>query len=68
MRILLIRHGDPDYANDTVTEKGKREVQLLADRLEKENIDKIYCSPLGRAQATAAPTAQRIGKEIHTLP
>lgn len=68
MRILLIRHGDPDYANDTVTEKGKREVQLLADRLEKESIDKIYCSPLGRAQATAAPTAQRIGKEIHTLP
>ena len=22
MRILFIRHGDPDYANDTLTEKG----------------------------------------------
>lgn len=68
MRILLIRHGDPDYANDTVTEKGKREAALLADRLAGEGIDKIYCSPLGRAQATARPTAARIGKEIHTLP
>ena len=68
MRILLIRHGDPDYKNDTVTEKGKREVQLLSERLAKENIDKIYCSPLGRAQDTALPTAQKIGKEIITLP
>lgn len=68
MRILLIRHGDPDYANDTVTEKGKREVELLTKRLVKENIDKIYCSPLGRAQDTAAPTASALGKEIHTLP
>ncbi len=68
MRILLIRHGDPDYANDTVTEKGKREVALLAERLAGEGIDKIYCSPLGRAQDTAAPTARKIGKEIHTLP
>ena len=68
MRILLIRHGDPDYINDTVTEKGKREALLLADRLSKENIDAIYCSPLGRAQATALPTAQKIGLEIQTLP
>ncbi|MBE7024858.1 MAG: histidine phosphatase family protein [Ruminococcaceae bacterium] len=68
MRILLIRHGDPDYANDTVTEKGKREVRLLADRLANEKIDKIYCSPLGRAQDTAAPTAEKIGLTIETLP
>ncbi len=68
MRILLIRHGDPDYENDSLTEKGRREAALLCDRLEKENIDKIYCSPLGRAQDTAKPTAKRIGKDIHTLP
>ena len=31
MRILFIRHGDPDYVNDTLTEKGHREAQLLAE-------------------------------------
>lgn len=67
MRILLIRHGDPDYANDTVTEKGKREAKLLASRLAGENIDKIYCSPLGRAQDTAIPTAKKVGLAIETL-
>lgn len=67
MRILLIRHGDPDYQNDTVTEKGAREVKLLTARLKKENIDKIYCSPLGRAYATAAPLAANAGKEITVL-
>ena len=30
MRILLIRHGDPDYEHDTLTEKGRREAELLA--------------------------------------
>ncbi len=68
MRILLIRHGDPDYVHDTVTEKGAREVLLLANRLATERIDKIYCSPLGRAQDTARPTAEKLGMEIHTLP
>ena len=25
MRLVIIRHGDPDYRNDSLTEKGKRE-------------------------------------------
>ena len=29
MRILFIRHGDPDYLNDTLTEKGCREADLF---------------------------------------
>ena len=61
MRILIIRHGDPDYAIDSLTEKGKREAELLALRLEKENIDKIYVSPLGRARDTADYTLRRKG-------
>ena len=63
MRILIIRHGDPDYEHDSLTEKGFREVNLLADRLEKESISRIYCSPLGRARATAEPTCRRLGLE-----
>ena len=32
MRLLFIRHGDPDYVNDTLTAKGHREAALLAER------------------------------------
>ena len=53
MRILIIRHGDPDYQNDSLTEKGWREAELLRDRLTQLPIDAFYCSPLGRAKATA---------------
>ena len=33
MKIIFIRHGDPDYVNDTLTEKGMREAKLLAKRV-----------------------------------
>lgn len=67
MRLLFIRHGDPDYERDTVTEKGEREIELLADRLEKENIGEIYVSPLGRAQKTAQATLRRLRRTGKTL-
>ena len=28
MRLLIIRHGDPDYVRDSLTEKGRREAEL----------------------------------------
>jgi probable phosphoglycerate mutase len=63
MRILIIRHGDPDYEHDTLTEKGHREAKLLSEKLVKEKIDHIYCSPLGRAKDTCAYTARALGRE-----
>ena len=33
MKLLIIRHGEPDYENDTLTEKGRREAECLADTL-----------------------------------
>ncbi|MBR5179376.1 MAG: histidine phosphatase family protein [Lachnospiraceae bacterium] len=53
MKLVIIRHGDPDYQIDSLTEKGKREAILLADRVSKMKIDRIYVSPLGRARDTA---------------
>ena len=32
MRILIIRHGDPDYEKDSLTQKGWHEAELLADK------------------------------------
>ena len=61
MRILIIRHGDPDYSIDGLTEKGKREAELLSLKLKDEGIDAIYVSPLGRARLTAKPTEEKVG-------
>ena len=63
MRIMIVRHGDPNYEIDGLTDKGKVEVQLLADRLVKERMETILCSPLGRARATIQPTLDRLGRE-----
>ncbi len=68
MKLLIVRHGDPDYEIDGLTEKGKREAQLLADRLCKENIKAVYCSTLGRARLTIEPTLERLDMKAEYCP
>ena len=63
MKLIIIRHGDPDYINDSLTEKGKREAELLADRVSRMKIDRIYVSPLGRAQATMQACLNKMDTE-----
>ena len=63
MRIYIIRHADPDYANNTITPQGHIEAEALALRMERIGLDRIYTSPLGRALDTAAYTARRLGLE-----
>ena len=63
MRILIIRHGDPNYEADCLTEKGQREVELLAERLTHEKIDYFYVSPYRRARQTAEPTLKRFHRD-----
>ena len=60
MKILIIRHGDPDYSIDSLTEKGWREAELLSERLKDAGITSFYCSPLGRANDTAKPTLDKL--------
>lgn len=67
MRIIFVRHGEPDYANDTLTEKGWREASLLAERISKWNVTEFYCSPLGRARDTASCTLEKMGRTAITL-
>ncbi|MFX3632741.1 MAG: histidine phosphatase family protein [Candidatus Pristimantibacillus sp.] len=63
MRLYLIRHADPDYANDTITEPGHLEAQALAKRLMLEGIERIYSSPIPRAVHTMEYTAKLMGIE-----
>jgi probable phosphoglycerate mutase len=62
MRLLFIRHGDPDYAHDNLTEKGRQEALLLAAAAKNMNLGTCYVSPLGRAQATARYCLDATGK------
>ena len=66
MRIIIARHGDPDYSIDSLTEKGWREAGLLAKRLAlsangTEGNVYAYVSPLGRAKDTASLSLKRLG-------
>lgn len=67
MRIIFIRHGDPDYQNDALTEKGIREARLLSERVAKwEGISQFYCSPLGRAKQTASYSLEKARRKAIT--
>ena len=63
MKIVFIRHGDPNYELDALTEKGILEAKALIPRVEKMNADYYYVSPLGRARQTAQIAMERIDKE-----
>ena len=68
MKLLIVRHGDPDYSIDSLTETGWIEANLLSDRLCKLDVKAFYCSPLGRAKDTAKPTLEKLGREAEIFP
>ncbi len=67
MRILFVRHGEPDYARDCLTDEGRRQAEAAAKRLAGEGIEKLYASPMGRALQTAEPTARLLGLGVQVL-
>jgi len=70
MKLIFIRHGDPDYKNDSLTNKGMKEAELLSERVLnwKDNITKIYVSPLGRARMTCEYSLKKLDMEATELP
>ncbi|MBR3844215.1 MAG: histidine phosphatase family protein [Clostridia bacterium] len=69
MKLIIIRHAEPDYESDSITPKGKREAALLAERITAiKNIAGVYVPPMGRALATAAPCADRLQIQPEILP
>ncbi len=68
MKLLIIRHADPDYTIDSLTQKGWKEAGLLAERIAKLKVKEFYMSPLGRAQDTAGVTLNKMGRTARILP
>ena len=62
MKLLMVRHADPDYSIDSLTEKGWKEAELLSGRLSKLTVKEFYVSPLGRAKDTASFTLNKTGR------
>jgi probable phosphoglycerate mutase len=67
MRIIFVRHGEPDYINDCITERGILQAKACAERLKDEGITEIYSSPCGRAKDTAQYTADMLGLKVNIL-
>ena len=68
MKLYFIRHGDPDYKTDSLTELGRMQAEKLAAHIHELKIDEIYSSPLGRAVQTAAYSAEKLGIKPQSLP
>lgn len=62
MRLLIIRHGDPDYEHDTLTKRGWVEAEVLSRELCRVPVDDYYVSTLGRAKDTASLTLKKVGR------
>ncbi len=67
MLLYIVRHGDPIYDPDSLTELGHLQAAALSKRLARYGLDEIYASPMIRAQQTAEPTAKILKKQVEIL-
>ena len=44
MKLLFIRHGDPDYTIDSLTEKGWKEAEFLSEKIAALDVRDFYVS------------------------
>ena len=61
MRIVFVRHGEPNYELDCLTPLGRKQAKAAAERLREEGIEEIYSSPFGRAKETAQAASDALG-------
>ena len=68
MLLYIIRHGDPDYATDSLTERGWAQAEAVGKRLAASGINRVFSSPMGRARQTAEPTCRLLGLDYGVEP
>ena len=74
MELILIRHGLPEKvvttdgtpADPPLSAIGLKQAELVAEYLNDTRLDRLYSSPMRRAQETALPLAREQGLEIET--
>ena len=65
MLLYIVRHGDPIYVTDTLTERGKKQAEAVGKRIYDSGINVIYSSPMGRARQTAEPACRMLGLDCN---
>lgn len=68
MKLVIIRHGEPDNEHQTLTPRGFQEAEALGKLYHADDFDEIYVSPLARAQLTARAIIGNSSKELITCP
>lgn len=75
-QLILVRHGETlhnvagiaqGWGDSELSDRGRKQVAMLAERLQKIGADAIYSSPLQRAMTTAQAIAEATGLPIQTL-
>ncbi len=61
MYLYIVRHGDPIYVTDTLTERGKLQAEAVGKRIAAAGVSRIFSSPMGRAKETAEPACRLLG-------
>lgn len=61
MLLYIIRHGEPNYDLDILTERGRLQAESVGIRLKEAGITRVFSSPMGRARETAEPTCRLLG-------
>jgi len=72
MELILIRHGLPmrvqnvsgEPADPPLSESGRDQAERMALWMQREQVDRLYSSPMQRAHQTATPLARELGLGI----
>ena len=73
MKLILVRHGETKWNRENrvvghigiaLSSNGRRQVELLAKKLENDSVSAIYSSPLKRAGETAEAIARFHGLKV----
>ncbi|HWR40050.1 MAG TPA: alpha-ribazole phosphatase [Patescibacteria group bacterium] len=76
-KVILVRHGQTlwnqerkyqGHSDVALSDLGRKQAELAAERLSREKLDAAYSSDLSRAAETAACIAARHGVPVTTLP
>ena len=73
MRVIILRHGQSSYNSQgriqgrsdlsVLTDRGLADAKLTGEAFQGLKFDKVYCSPLQRAQQTAGTVLAQLGQQ-----